>query len=64
MEGEAFEVAYLTLLALFILEEAFDDYEDEWELIARKAKEYLTKVSGIDKPLTIARKFSLTVKLQ
>ena len=35
------EQVYLTLLALFILQECFDDYEDEWDMIARKAKTFL-----------------------
>ena len=35
------EQIYLTLLALFILQECFDDFADEWELIARKAKAFL-----------------------
>ena len=39
--GAESELVYLTLLALFILQECFDDCEDEWELIARKAKTFL-----------------------
>ena len=52
--------AYLTLLALFILEEAFADYEDEWDLIARKARTFLQGL-GIQKPGTLTKKFTLTV---
>lgn len=63
MHGESLEIAYLTLLAIFILEEAFDENEDEWRLIARKAKEYLQQV-GIEKPLNLARSFNLLPKLQ
>ena len=52
--------AYLTLLALFILEEAYADYEDEWELIARKARTFLQGL-GVQKPNTLIKKFTLTV---
>ena len=41
MQGKVLETAFLTLLALFILEEAFLDNEDEWQMIAKKAKTYL-----------------------
>ena len=34
-------IVYLTLLALYILEEAYEDYEDEWQMIASKARGYL-----------------------
>ena len=33
--------AYRTALAIYILEEQFDDRFDEWELIAEKGEEYL-----------------------
>ena len=32
------ETAYATLLAIYVLAEAFDDKEDEWLLLVRKAK--------------------------
>ena len=32
---------YLTLLALYILTEAYEDYEDQWQMIASKARSYL-----------------------
>ena len=35
--GATTEQVYLTLLALYILEEGFEDNEDEWQLIAQKA---------------------------
>lgn len=38
------EEVYMTLLALYILEEGFADREDEWQLIANKAKDWLKKV--------------------
>lgn len=63
LQDEALNTAYLTLLALFILEEAFIEHEEEWQLIMRKAEEYLEQVSGIAKPLSLARKFTLLPKL-
>ena len=57
--GADSELVYLTLLALFILQECFDDYEDEWELIARKAKTFLQS-AGAQKPDTFVRKYTLT----
>eukprot|EP00347_Sterkiella_histriomuscorum_P014103 403362158 len=39
---------WLTILALFILREKFDHQEDEWSMIAKKAKTYL-KNQGITK---------------
>ena len=62
MQGKVLETAFLTLLALFILEEAFLDNEDEWQMIAKKAKTYLEQ-AGVDKPNTLMRKFSLIAKL-
>jgi hypothetical protein len=32
---------YLTLLALFILEEAYTENEEEWQMIAKKARTFL-----------------------
>ena len=40
-EGADSTIIYLTLLALYILAEAYEDYEDEWQMIASKAREYL-----------------------
>ena len=41
VKSEAMEQVYLTLLALFLLQEAYMDKEDEWQMIARKAKTFL-----------------------
>ena len=60
--GANSELVYLTLLALFILEECFDDCEDEWELIARKAKTFLQS-AGVQKPVNFVRLFTLTTKV-
>jgi hypothetical protein len=35
------ESIYFTVLALFILKEVFVDREDEWQLLAKKAKNLL-----------------------
>ena len=35
------EAVYMTLLACYILEETFADFEDEWQLIASKARKWL-----------------------
>ena len=40
-DGANRETIYLTLLAIYILQEAFPDYEDEWTLIVRKARTFL-----------------------
>lgn len=40
---------WLTLLALYILENTFAEQEDEWRLIAKKGYEYL-KSKGLAKP--------------
>ena len=52
----------MTLLALFILEETFLDNEEEWQMIAKKAKTYLEQ-AGIAKPSTLVKKFTLVAKL-
>jgi hypothetical protein len=54
------ETVYVTLLAIYILAEAFEDKEDEWTLLARKAKTFL-KNSGVDKPDKILRLFNLEI---
>ena len=59
--GTDLDCVYLTLVALFILREVFEDKKDEWELIAKKAKDYL-KNAGLTKPDSIVKKFSLVVK--
>ena len=51
----------LTLAALFILQEKFEDSEDEWTLIAKKAKSYL-KQAGLQKPDIMMAKINLEVK--
>ena len=54
------ETVYLTLLAWFILEEAFEDEKDQWQLIADKTKSWLESV-GVIKPTNLAKKFTLSV---
>ena len=54
-------VLYLTLVALYVLQEEFGAREAEWRLIAKKAKTYL-KQEGIDKPDALIRQFSLKLR--
>jgi len=42
------EILLITLVSLFALKEKFEDKEEEWQMIARKAKGYL-KTKGIVK---------------
>ena len=57
-EGADSEAVYLTLLAWYILEEAFSDYEDQWQMIVSNAKAYLEQV-GVQKPIQLVKKFTL-----
>ena len=57
-DGVDTEIVYLTLLAIYVLQEAYGEFEDEWELIVSKAKKYLESV-GVTKPATFVKKFSL-----
>jgi hypothetical protein len=49
------EKVIYTILALWILKERFEDQEDEWQMIARKAKNFL-KSLGITKLEPIFKK--------
>ena len=61
LAGDADQVTvYLTLLAWYILEEAFADYEDEWQLIIKNAKSFLEK-AGLQKPAQFVKKFTLSL---
>ena len=61
LSADADTVVYLTLLAIYILEEAFADREDEWQLIVTKAKKFLER-AGVQKPANVVKKFTLTVQ--
>ena len=52
------ESIYFTLLALFILEEVYQEKESEWQLIAVKAITWLVQV-GVTQPQGVVRKFTL-----
>jgi hypothetical protein len=52
--------AWLTVLALYILQQRFPDQEDEWQLLAKKARDYL-KTIGIAKPDKALGALSLTL---
>lgn len=51
----------LTLVALFILQEKFEEREDEWTLIAKKAKTWLKQV-GLAKPDKFLTSINLGIK--
>ena len=51
---------YLTLLALYILKEGFDSKKDEWQLLAKKAKDFL-KQCGVKRADVLIKKFSLQI---
>ena len=55
------EQVYVTLLAIYLLDEVFSDKEDEWRLLVRKAKAYLRSV-GVEKPDRLIKKFTLQTK--
>lgn len=48
------ETAWVTLIALYLLHEKFEERESEWKLIADKAKEYLKRI-GLAKPDKVVR---------
>lgn len=52
------DTAYATLLAIYVLQEAFSDREDEWALLSQKAFSWL-KSTGVAKPHQLLNKFSL-----
>jgi len=41
---------YLTLLAMHILKEEFEDRKDEWVLVSKKGMDYLKKKMHMKKP--------------
>ena len=55
------EQVYVTLLAIYLLDEVFSDKEDEWRLLVRKAKAYL-RSAGVEKPDRLIKKFTLQTK--
>lgn len=52
------DIVYVTLLAIYLLQEAFGDREDEWTLLSKKATTWL-KNAGIAKPQQLINKFAL-----
>ena len=60
-DGSDEETVYLTLLAIYILQEGYQDFEDEWSLIVAKAIKYLETV-GVRKPEDLVSTFTLQVK--
>ena len=52
------ETIYVTLVAIHVLQEAFEHKCNEWTLLARKAKTYLKQV-GVSKPEKLLNLFTL-----
>ena len=52
------ENVYLTLLALYILREEFDDRKDSWQMLQKKAKDFF-KTIGLNNSDRIFRLFTL-----
>ena len=57
-KAEEEQTVWLTILALYILSSNFKDKEEEWQLIAKKAKTYLKK-QGIIKVDPILKKITI-----
>ena len=47
-DSKQIEIVWCTLLALFILNEKYSENEDEWVLIAKKAKNFLSNSLKIE----------------
>ena len=52
------ETILVTLLAIYVLTEIFDDKEGQWTLLVRKAKTFL-KGCGVNKPDRLLQEFKL-----
>ena len=61
LKGSDSDCVYFTLVALYILKEAFDAKKDEWAMLAKKAKDFL-KEAGVPKADGLIRKFTLQIK--
>ena len=59
--GADSQTVYLTLLAMYILREAFAEYQDEWQLIFDNARIWLESV-GVSQTKSLVKKFSLTLR--
>ena len=59
--GTDIETVYMTLLAIYILQESFPDHEDEWQLIVAKAISFLEQ-AGILKPDNLVKQFTILAK--
>jgi hypothetical protein len=51
----------MTLIALYLLQEKFEDREDEWSLIAKKAKTWLKQV-GVTKPEKLIGQINMVIQ--
>lgn len=53
-----FDIAWLTILAIYVLEKKFSHLEDEWMMVCKKAKLYLNSL-GILKVDPILRQINI-----
>ena len=58
MVSDSFEAVWATVLALFVLTRKFANKEDEWQLIANKAKAFL-RSKGIAKPDALIKSINI-----
>lgn len=61
LTGLSAEDAIATLIAIYVLQEVFDQEESEWVLLVKKAKSCLTN-SGLPKPNQLLKLINFTTK--
>ena len=59
--GVELETVYLTLLAIHILQECYEDSRGEWNMIVQKARTWLVQV-GVAKPNNLLKKFTMATR--
>lgn len=59
--GVELETVYLTLLAIHILQECYEDNRGEWNMIVQKARTWLVQV-GVAKPNNLLKKFTMATR--
>jgi len=57
-ERISLKTVYLTILALYILNDQFDEEKEQWVTLARKAKSTLKKI-GVSNPDGLTRNFEI-----
>ena len=61
VSGVSAEDALATLIAMYVLQEVFESEEEEWSLLAKKAKNCLV-AAGIEKPNAILKQISFSIR--